>query len=412
MRGTQTVGGAWTGWLLQPRQRMHMTVQIPSHKSSRAFLSGPSHGNEDNRKAAAFGCCDAEVLPTSMDLFSAEPDLPLDVCYRHVEQSDYVVVILGHYYGEVPKGEVFSFTHLEINHALKRKKKLLVFFLDQDVQVHPDAFSQGKDAKKLTALKEELRQRFIITSFRSPDDLRGKVAVALQRQLKREQCQEGAARKPPEKEEAEKPGSRDVLTPGKDVLLRLFLMLFFITFLLSYPGKNILLFSKTAGEQPSVGLQQENLRLRMDLRQCQQKLDDYRTGAVNTIIARLEVWERTFHMQTEAPNNEDLVAWEQLEHRHILDLTTRIKGLLPAAQKDLETELERVAKKLWRTFKALRAKARDKKEGIMGAIPQEDPLQADLQRQMRHLLEEIRALLKRLRRLQQKVAIPANGSAA
>jgi hypothetical protein len=167
------------------------------------FISSTAEDLGAYRKAADQGARIARCFPEVHELWVARDKPPLEECLARVRNADALVVIVAHRYGWVPEnqpgGERKSITWLECEEAARLGKEVLAFLVDETAP-WPDegkeeyrlmeAARSGKaleiaaevqqNVERLRAFKVWLRGRGIRDTFNNPEDLRGKVAVALQ----------------------------------------------------------------------------------------------------------------------------------------------------------------------------------------------------------------------------------------
>ncbi len=116
-------------------------------------------------------------IPIGMEMFSAADEEQWKQITRHIDESDYYVVIVANRYGSTVNG--VSYTEKEYNYAVQQGIPSIAFLLD-GAALWPSESSET-DADKREALeqfKEKLRQKPIGT-WKSSDDLYGRFAVAL-----------------------------------------------------------------------------------------------------------------------------------------------------------------------------------------------------------------------------------------
>ncbi len=168
------------------------------------FISSTSEDLKSYREAARDAAIDADFLPRMMEYFAASGEKPpLGACLSKVSEAHVLVVIVAHRYGWVPPdqpgGEHKSITWLECERAVAEHKEVLAFLLDdkirwseQDKEGYPlmKALSDGqatpqlfeevqRKVNRLRDFKDWLNGQGIRVVFTTPEDLRGKVSVAL-----------------------------------------------------------------------------------------------------------------------------------------------------------------------------------------------------------------------------------------
>jgi hypothetical protein len=82
-------------------------------------------------------------IVVSMEDYTASDQRPLDKCLSDVADCDVYVGIFAHRYGFIPphdNPEGLSITELEFRHAVKLKKKCLLFLVDTNQAWPPNEF--------------------------------------------------------------------------------------------------------------------------------------------------------------------------------------------------------------------------------------------------------------------------------
>lgn len=127
---------------------------------------------------------------------AASPESSIyQLCYNEMMRADIFIGIYAHYYGWIPEKDRFgvdtsdgerSLIHMEYQWALERKIPMLLFFLarydkeGKEILV-PDNEREQDDERqlKLNHFKDEIRRAKYVYEFRSTDNLRRLVGVAL-----------------------------------------------------------------------------------------------------------------------------------------------------------------------------------------------------------------------------------------
>ena len=170
-----------------------------TNRTFRVFVSSTSEDLKEYRAAAQGAVIQANFLPKMMEYFTASDINPaLEECLERVAKTDVVVVLVAHRTGWVPKGEK-SITRLECEKAEELGKNVLAFLVDDSHPWPEDqreehaitiAVREGKatpkklmevqqNVNRLKDFKEWLNNRGIRAKFTTPEDLWGKVYVAL-----------------------------------------------------------------------------------------------------------------------------------------------------------------------------------------------------------------------------------------
>jgi len=148
------------------------------------FVSSTFRDLTEERREVIQCLLEMDCIPAGMELFPAADDTAWKLIERVIEQSDYYILIIGGRYGSIDKSGV-SYTEREYDYAVLLKKPVLPF-LHQD----PNAIPAGKSEldKPARDALERFRQKVEASHhakyWNSPSDLSGKVARALNSQIK------------------------------------------------------------------------------------------------------------------------------------------------------------------------------------------------------------------------------------
>jgi hypothetical protein len=125
-----------------------------------------------------------EVLARGMEYFGASTDPPKEKCLATVRSCSAYIGIFGMRYGSIDPETEKSMTHIEYEHAQQLRLPSLIYLIDEHKQpVLPKFVDTGEHAKRLADLKEELKARFTVSFFTTPEDLGRRIAQDLPRIL-------------------------------------------------------------------------------------------------------------------------------------------------------------------------------------------------------------------------------------
>jgi hypothetical protein len=145
------------------------------------FVSSTYEDLKQEREQVVKAVLEMGHIPVGMEMFSAADAQQWQIISRHIESSDYYVVIVAHRYGSMEGDR--SYTEKEYDYAIERGVPVLAFVIDEKVPRLPASLE--KEKKKRDALerfKDKLRTRYIST-WTSTADLYGKVSIALTKQM-------------------------------------------------------------------------------------------------------------------------------------------------------------------------------------------------------------------------------------
>lgn len=127
-----------------------------------------------------------EVVARGMEYFGASADPPREECLRAVRSCSAYIGIFGMRYGSIDPESGKSMTHLEYEHAQHLRLPSLIYLIDEHNQpILPKFVDTGEDAAKLSGLKHELKSRFTVSFFTTPDDLGRRISQDLPRIIAR-----------------------------------------------------------------------------------------------------------------------------------------------------------------------------------------------------------------------------------
>lgn len=124
----------------------------------------------------------ADCIPAGMENFVATDDEQFSVIKKVIDLCDYYVLILGKRYGSVNETTGISYTEMEYNYAIDKGVPVLVFVLDDSVEVDEDKIEKDDIKKgKLAEFKSRAMRNRLASVWRDQSDLMGKVAIAIMR---------------------------------------------------------------------------------------------------------------------------------------------------------------------------------------------------------------------------------------
>jgi hypothetical protein len=147
-------------------------------KKYQVFVSSTYEELKEHRDQAVKTILRMGHLPVGMEMFNAADSTQWDIIKRHIDKSDYYVVILAHRYGTIDKEDGVSYTEKEYNYALENGIPCLGFVIDSNTQWAPGLITLGEDATKLLAFKEKIKSK-MVSFWTSSDNLALQLSSAL-----------------------------------------------------------------------------------------------------------------------------------------------------------------------------------------------------------------------------------------
>ena len=115
----------------------------------------------------------------AMEYYVAEDRRPVDKCLDDVEACDLYIGIFAWRYGYIPPGYDKSITELEYRKAIETNKKCHIFLLHEDAPWLPKFVDKSDDAEKISDLRKEFSEKYIVSFFKTPDELRSLVGPSI-----------------------------------------------------------------------------------------------------------------------------------------------------------------------------------------------------------------------------------------
>lgn len=121
-----------------------------------------------------------ETIVRGMEYFGSKPGSPKEECLKAVRNCSVYVGIFAMRYGSIDEETGKSMTHIEYDEAQLLRLPTLIYLIDEDKQpVIPKFVDIGESARKLVDLKAELKRRFTVSFFTTPEDLAKRVSQDL-----------------------------------------------------------------------------------------------------------------------------------------------------------------------------------------------------------------------------------------
>lgn len=122
----------------------------------------------------------ADCIPAGMENFVATDDEQFNVIKKVIDFCDYYILILGRRYGSVNEKTGISYTEMEYNYAIDKGIPVLVFALDDSVEIASDKIETDDIKKgKLAEFKSRAMRNRLASVWKDQSDLMGKVAIAI-----------------------------------------------------------------------------------------------------------------------------------------------------------------------------------------------------------------------------------------
>ena len=150
------------------------------------FVSSTYEDLKDYRTSVQQTLHRMETIVRGMEYFGSKPGNPLEECLKAVRSCKVYIGIFSMRYGSLDENTGKSMTHLEYEEAQKLDLPTLIYLIDEERQpILPKLVDTGDKAVKLVELKQEIKKRFTISFFTTPEDLSRKISQDLPEVLSR-----------------------------------------------------------------------------------------------------------------------------------------------------------------------------------------------------------------------------------
>lgn len=141
-------------------------------KKYQVFISSTYEDLKEERDAVVKTVLQMGHLPVGMEMFQASDKSQWETIQRHIQQSDYYIVIVAHRYGSVNPETRISYTQQEFNYAGEQKIPRLAFIIDDKASWQNDRNETGPSVKKkLDAFKKHVKSARIVKFWQDKKDL-------------------------------------------------------------------------------------------------------------------------------------------------------------------------------------------------------------------------------------------------
>ncbi len=151
-------------------------------KKYQVFISSTFKDLYEERKKVLDLLLMADCIPAGMEAFVATDEEQFNVIKKVIDLCDYYILIIGGRYGSLNEGTGISYTEMEYNYAISKGIPVLVFCIDDSVELdiskkETDAIKNGK----LAEFKSRAMRNRLASVWKDSSDLVGKVAISIMR---------------------------------------------------------------------------------------------------------------------------------------------------------------------------------------------------------------------------------------
>ena len=155
----------------------------PMEKRYQVFVSSTYKDLLEARQEVMRVLLESDCIPAGMELFPAADDDQWTLIKRVIDECDYYIVIIAGRYGSIGPEEK-SFTQLEYEYAVSRKKPVIAFLHEKPGKLPAD--HTEKDPEQVKKLEDfrSLAQRKAVRYWTTPADLGSVVSRSLVKLIK------------------------------------------------------------------------------------------------------------------------------------------------------------------------------------------------------------------------------------
>lgn len=149
-------------------------------KKYQVFVSSTYSDLKDERKKVFDTLLKAGCIPSGMEAFVASDNEQFEVIKKVISLCDYYVLILGKRYGSINKKTSKSYTEMEYDYAKSIGIPVLVFAINESVELANDKSEQDKNkVNLLSCFREKVLENRLVFIWSSLDELTSTVALSI-----------------------------------------------------------------------------------------------------------------------------------------------------------------------------------------------------------------------------------------
>ena len=156
-----------------------------AEKKYQVFISSTYADLKEERRKILDILLMADCIPAGMEAFVASDVEQFEVIKKVIELCDYYILIIGKRYGSINEQTGMSYTEMEYEYAKELGIPVLVFALDEAVEVTPDKMdTEAERVEALQKFRQKALTNRLATIWKTQDELTGAVAISIMRATK------------------------------------------------------------------------------------------------------------------------------------------------------------------------------------------------------------------------------------
>ena len=154
-------------------------------KKYQVFISSTYKDLIEERKKIQEILLMANCIPAGMEAFVATNDEQFNVIKQVIDLCDYYVLIIGARYGSINETTGLSYTEMEYDYAVSKGIPVLVFSLDDSIDVCDDKKEYEEEKiKKLKNFKAKAMKNRLASIWKDNLELAGQAAISIMNAIK------------------------------------------------------------------------------------------------------------------------------------------------------------------------------------------------------------------------------------
>lgn len=155
---------------------------MAENKKHQVFISSTYSDLKDERRKILDILLMADCIPAGMEAFVASDVEQFEVIKKVIDLCDYYILIIGKRYGSINEESGLSYTEMEYEYAIEKGIPVLVFALDESVDL-PEEKTETEPSKinALKLFRQKALTNRLANIWKTQEELVGAVAIAIMR---------------------------------------------------------------------------------------------------------------------------------------------------------------------------------------------------------------------------------------
>lgn len=153
-----------------------------AEKKYQVFISSTYSDLVDERRRILDILLMADCIPAGMEAFVATDVEQFEVIKKVIDLCDYYVLIIGKRYGSINPSTGLSYTEMEYEYAKQQQIPVLVFAIDETVELPADKVEIAPDKiESLKRFRQNAMTNRLVSLWKTPDELTAALAISIMR---------------------------------------------------------------------------------------------------------------------------------------------------------------------------------------------------------------------------------------